>query len=93
MSYSTVLSACARGGAPPVTALALLDRMRARGIAPNDVTFGAAIAACAAEPRRAVALLIEVRSGRRRIGTFSLDSHRERNCKGRALRIEVATYY
>ncbi|KAL3808369.1 hypothetical protein ACHAXA_005340, partial [Cyclostephanos tholiformis] len=76
--YTTAMDACAKEGGRRwmVEALSLLDEMGTRGIVPNEVTYGVAVAACGNAGRweEALVLLDKMRDAGLRINTITYNS-------------------
>ncbi|KAL3827386.1 hypothetical protein ACHAXA_003120 [Cyclostephanos tholiformis] len=73
--YTTAMDACAKEGGRRwmVEAMSLLDEMGTRGIVPNEVTYGVAVAACGNAGRweEALVLLDKMRDAGLRINTIT----------------------
>eukprot|EP00584_Thalassiosira_punctigera_P023090 CAMPEP_0172555006 /NCGR_PEP_ID=MMETSP1067-20121228/57533_1 /TAXON_ID=265564 ORGANISM="Thalassiosira punctigera, Strain Tpunct2005C2" /NCGR_SAMPLE_ID=MMETSP1067 /ASSEMBLY_ACC=CAM_ASM_000444 /LENGTH=669 /DNA_ID=CAMNT_0013343497 /DNA_START=154 /DNA_END=2163 /DNA_ORIENTATION=- len=76
--YTTAMDACAKGKRRDSwkRALSLLDEMKEKGIAPNEVTYGVAVAACGngGRWRKALELLDTMREARLEINTITYNS-------------------
>jgi len=76
--YTTAMDASAKGKKRNSwkNALSLLDEMKERGIAPNEVTYGVAVTACGngGQWQRALELLDQMRSNSLRINTITYNS-------------------
>jgi len=76
--YTTAMDACAKGRKRDSwsNALLLLDEMKEKGIAPNEVTYGVAVAACGngGQWKRALELLDQMRAMDLKINTITYNS-------------------
>ena len=76
--YTTAMDACAKGKKQNSwkNALLLLDEMKEKGIAPNEVTYGVAVAACGngGQWKRALELLDQMRVTDLKINTITYNS-------------------